>query len=66
MMNCTLCKCAAQPASPGTFVLEKVLYHEACLPNCENCGKEVSHYNCYRIWDSDPPNGDWKARHKRC
>ena len=66
MAICPLCGEVVEPESLGTFVMDQFLYHEACVPNCANCGNVVPHYNCDRIWDDDPPNGGWKARHKRC
>ena len=66
MVRCPICEKPANRAPLGTFVLHGVLYHEACIPDCEKCHKAVSHFNCTRIWDNDPPNKAWKAYHKRC
>lgn len=66
MPMCPICERSADPADLGTFVLHRVLYHERCIPDCENCGKEVPNFNCDRVWDDDPPNKKWKARHLHC
>jgi hypothetical protein len=66
MAICPLSGEVVEPESLGIFVMDQFLYHEACVPNCANCGSVVPHYNCDRIWDDDPPNGDWRASHKRC
>ncbi len=66
MTFCPICQKPAQPASLDTFVLNNVVFHERCIPNCANCGKNIQHFSCDSIWDSDPPNKKWAARHRRC
>jgi len=58
------CPICGDPLAPATQTLFEGQYHEACLPDCANCGRTVEAHSCDRVWKDE--GGTWKARHKVC
>jgi hypothetical protein len=69
MMACPICGNAIEVDQQNLFKVKTVLYHETCIPTCENCGKPiVFERTCEAVWTQQTGNEiiAWKARHKRC
>jgi hypothetical protein len=69
MITCPICKKPIEAHLQTVFVVKKVAYHEACIPDCENCGKPIPfERTCDSVWTEQNGNAVicWKARHKLC